>query len=112
MTFFSKNILCTWFFLDSGSPVHGKSNDTLCASNRSKLVEKYKLEESCFDLFRKKLKYTGAGILNKMNFEIDLQCLPIDFKNSLWKLQKFFFQIVRSARILLFSVKKLNGESG
>ncbi len=33
---------------DSGNAVHGESNDTLCASHGSKLVEKYNLEESSF----------------------------------------------------------------
>ncbi len=75
MTFFQKNIL-HGFFSDSGSPVHGESNDTLCTSNRSKLVEKYKLEESCFE---KKLKYF-AFFLSISNFEIDL-LFPNRFKN-------------------------------
>ncbi len=36
---FLENIL-RGFFADSCSPVHGESNDTLFASNQSKLVEK------------------------------------------------------------------------
>ncbi len=90
MTFFKKNI--TELFADSGSPVHSESNDTLCASNRSKLVEKLKPEERYFE----KSLSTGVGILNKMNFAIDLLCLKIDFKNS------FCAQIVRSPRSYYF----------
>ncbi len=89
MTFFQENILPS-FFADSCSPVHGESNDTLCASNRSKLMEKLSSEET----YVEKTLSTGAGILNKIDFEIDLQRLPIDFKNS------FCAQIMRSARTL------------
>ncbi len=77
MTFFQKNILPS-FFSDSGSPVHGESNDTLCASNRPKLVEKLSSAETYFE----ETLTMGARILNKIDFEIDLLRLPMDFKNS------------------------------
>ncbi len=97
MTFFQKNILRS-FFAASGSPVHGESNDTLFASNRSKLVEKLSSEKA----YVEKTLSTGARIVNKMNFEIDLLYLPIDFKNS------FCAQKVLSASILLFLERKLH----
>ncbi len=76
MTFLQKNIL-RGFFSDSGSPVHGESNDTLCASNRSKLVEELSSEET----YVEKTLSMGARILNKIDFEIDLLSLQKKKKN-------------------------------
>ncbi len=76
MSFFQKNIF-TELFSDSSSPVHGESNDILCASNRSELVEKLSSAET----YDEKCLTMGAGILSKIDFEISLLRLPIDFKN-------------------------------
>ncbi len=89
MTFFQENILRS-FFADSDSPAHGESNDTLCASNRSKLVEKLSSPET----YVEKTLSTGAGILNKIDFEIDLLCFSTDLKKN------FCMRCPVSARIL------------
>ncbi len=53
MTFFLEKKRFTEFFSDFGSPIHGESNDILCASNGSKFVEKLKIAESYVALERK-----------------------------------------------------------
>ncbi len=86
------------FFPDSGSSVHGESNDTLTASNRPKLVEKLSSAET----YLEKTLTMGARILNKIDFEIDLLRLPMDFKNSFCVFFSGF------DFVLWFSAKKLH----
>ncbi len=46
--FFRKTFYLS-LFPDSDSPVHGESNDRLCVSKRSKLMEKLNSAETCFE---------------------------------------------------------------
>ncbi len=87
MTFFRKTFRAI---------VHGESNDTLCASNRSKLVEKLSSAET----YDEKCLSTTRSYWTKNFLQIDLQLLPTDLK-------KFFCAHFRgSCRTSTFIPKK------